>query len=265
MPARAMAATSRGSLPSAALAAAAGPSRAIVAMCDAIAGSKTRAGSSSAAFSAFGSSVAECRAASARAAAAGASPRSAAMRESRRRASATSSGEGSRFLKIRGSRFRWRPRSRARPRAAPWSCVLLFAALSAPRRPHAGGMFLRPRSRARPRAGLGAFGCCSPRWARGGASRGPANVRGRAGGRSGLVHRAGTRAARIAARAARARRRGPHRAGAAGAHREGRELARQRLAAAGRTGRRLGAADQRLEPVLAPLAAILVDRHTPQL
>src|SRR4051794_8246754 len=33
----------------------------------------------------------------------------------------------------------WRPRAHARPRAAPGSCGLLFAALGAPRRPHEGG------------------------------------------------------------------------------------------------------------------------------
>ena len=141
MPARAMPARSRGSRRSAAAAAAAGPSRTIAAMCDVMAGSKARVGSASAAFSAFGSSAAELRAASARAAAAGVSPRSAAMRESRRRASATSAEEGSGFLKISG--------------------FPLFAA----------GLSRRPR------AALGAFGCYSPRWARGGASRGPASRR----------------------------------------------------------------------------------------
>ena len=34
----------------------------------------------------------------------------------------------------------WRPRAHARPQGRPWTCGLLFAALGAPRRPHAGGV-----------------------------------------------------------------------------------------------------------------------------
>jgi NADPH:quinone reductase-like Zn-dependent oxidoreductase len=43
---------------------------------------------------------------------------------------------------------RWRPRSHARPRAALWACVLLFAALGAPRRLHDRRLLLSLRDAA---------------------------------------------------------------------------------------------------------------------
>ena len=165
------------------------------ASCGAIAGSKVRAGSASAALSAFGSSAPACAAASARAAADAA----------RRRA-------GRRYGRAGAGRQRRR-------------------------RGRAGGSEKSDRLRSVRRV----------------AAAGPGELvhRARAGAaRSRRSYRTGP-APRCASRSRR-RRCSPRTS----------KLARQRLAAAGRTGRRLGAAHQRLEPVLAGLAAILVDWHS---